>query len=109
MILDPPLALEDELAAITESGLYKSREDFLVDAVHTLLAARPDLREAVACQLYEKGVFSLDRAASWSGRSVEEIKDGLHRLGISRAAPESLAETEAMARAAARLAGRASR
>lgn len=109
MILDPPLALEDELAAVTESGLYKSREDFLVDAVHTLLAARPDLREAMACRLYEKGTFSLGRAASWSGRSVEEIKDELHRLGISREAPESLAETEAMARAAIEAAGRSSR
>jgi predicted HTH domain antitoxin len=109
MILDPPVRLEDELAAVTESGLYRSREEFLLDAVHTLFAARPDLREAVACRLFEKGLFSLGRAAAWAGRSVDEIKTALKGLGISREAPETLAETEEMARAAIRLAGRSPR
>lgn len=109
MILDPPVKLEDELAAVTESGLYRSREEFLTDAVHTLLAARPDLREIVACRLFERGVFSLGRAAAWAGRSIEEIKEALKSLEISREAPESLAETEEMARTAIRFAGRSPR
>jgi len=46
--------LEEVMAAVTETSLYKSREAFLSDAVNTLFAARPDLREAVACRLYEK-------------------------------------------------------
>jgi predicted HTH domain antitoxin len=98
--------LEAELQAITETGLYESRESFLSDAVRTLFAARPDLRETVACRLYEKGIFSLGRTAEWSGLSIEELKESLHRRGISRQAPESVEETEAMARAALRAAGR---
>jgi predicted HTH domain antitoxin len=98
--------LEAELEAVTETGLYASRESFLSDAVQTLFAARPDLREAVACRLYEKGILSLGRTAEWSGLSIEEVKERLHRRGISRQAPESVEETEAMARAAVRAAGR---
>lgn len=100
--------LEEELAAVTETGLYKSEEAFLRDAVNTLLAARPDIREAVACRLYEKGVFSLGRAAEWSGLSIEEMKESLHRQGIRRESTESLEEIEAAARRTARAAGRAS-
>lgn len=98
--------LEAELEAVTETGLYDSRESFLSDAVQTLFAARPDLREAVAYRLYEKGVLSLGRVAEWSGLSIEVIKERLHQRGISREAPEDIDETEALARAALRSAGR---
>lgn len=98
--------LEAELEAVTETGLYESRESFLSDAVQTLFAARPDLRETVACRLYEKGIFSLGRAAEWTGLSIEDLKELFHQKGIFRLAPESLEETEAMARAALRIAGR---
>jgi predicted HTH domain antitoxin len=86
--------LDEELKAVTEIGLYESREAFLSDAVETLFAARPDLREAVACKLYEKGVFTLGRAAEWSRLSIDGVKEALYRRGISREAPESLAEVE---------------
>ncbi|HYU32278.1 MAG TPA: UPF0175 family protein [Thermoanaerobaculia bacterium] len=98
--------LEAELDAITETGLYDSRESFLSDAVQTLLAARPDLRQAVAFRLYEKGILSLGRTAEWTGLSIEDLKEILHQRGISREAPESFEETEAMARATLRAAGR---
>jgi predicted HTH domain antitoxin len=98
--------LEAELDAVTETGLYDSRESFLSDAVQTLFAARPDLREVVACRLYDKGIFSLGRAAEWTGLSIDDLKERLHRRGISREAPETVEETEALARAALRAAGR---
>ena len=98
--------LSEELEAITEAGLYESREAFLSHAVETLFAARPDLREAVACKLYEKGVFSLGKAAEWARISIDDLKEALHRFRISREAPEDAAETEAMALAAIRKAGR---
>lgn len=98
--------LEEELAAVTETGLYKTEEEFVAHAVSTLLAARPDLRETIACRLYEKGVFSLGRASEWSGLSVEEMKESLHRRGIGREAPESLEEMEALARKTIEAAGR---
>lgn len=97
--------LEEVLEAVIETGLHKGRAAFLTDAVRTLLAARPDIREALACRLYEKGVFSLGRAAEWSGFSIEDMKESLYRAGISREAPESLAELEAMARRALKAAG----
>jgi predicted HTH domain antitoxin len=100
------LNIEEEIAAVAETGLYESREAFLADAVHTILAARPDLREAVSCRLYEKGTFSLGRAAEWAGISVEAMKEALHRRGIDRTALEDLAETQAMAREAMKAARR---
>lgn len=99
--------LEEELAAVTETGLYKSEEAFLRDAVNTFLAARPDVREAVACRLYEKEVFSLGRAAEWSGLTIEEMKESLYRQGISRESSETPEEIEAAARRSLKAAGRA--
>ncbi len=101
-----PLRLRDELDALAATGLYPSEESFLSDAVNTLLAARPDVREAIACKLYERGVFSLGRAAEWSGVSIETIKAALHRRGIERTAFETPAELNAMARQSLRAAGR---
>jgi predicted HTH domain antitoxin len=98
MAKNATLELEEELTAVAETGLYASKEAFLADAVHTILAARPDLREAVASKLYEKGSFSLGRAAEWAGLSIEAMKEALHRRGISRQAPEGPSEVEAMAR-----------
>jgi predicted HTH domain antitoxin len=101
--------LDEELAAVTEAGFYKSREAFLTDAVNTFLASRPDLRETVACHLYEKGVFSLGRAAEWSGLSVEEIKQSLFQKGVVRQSSSDLAEIEEQARRSAEAAGRTAR
>ena len=103
------LELEDELAIVTETGLYESREAFLSDAVAILFAARPDLREAVACGLYQKGLFSLGKAAEWSGLSTEEIKESLHRRGIVRQSTADLSEIEAMAKASLEAARRPAR
>jgi predicted HTH domain antitoxin len=97
----------DELTALTEAGLYDSEEAFVADAVRTFLSARPDLREAIACRLYARGVFSLGRAAEWSGLSVGMMKAALHRAGIVRQADEGPDETEAMARETLHAAGRA--
>ncbi|MEA2559375.1 MAG: hypothetical protein QOH06_879 [Acidobacteriota bacterium] len=101
--------LEEELAAVTETGLYKSEEAFLTDAVNTLLAARPDIREAVACRLYEKEVFSLGRAAEWSGLSIEEMKESLFQRGIVRQSSADISEIEEMARRSLEAAGRKAR
>ncbi|MBC6454923.1 MAG: UPF0175 family protein [Hormoscilla sp. SP5CHS1] len=98
--------LNQELAALTETGLYDSQEAFLTDAVRTFLAARPDLREAIACKLYERGVFSLGRAAEWSGLNIEAMKQALERWGVVREAFETWAQIEAMAHKTLTAAGR---
>jgi len=98
--------LDAELEAVTETGLYESKDAFLAHAVEVLLTARPDLREAVACKLYEKGVLSIGRTAEFAGISIEDLKEALHRRGISRESNESLEEMEEMARLSLRMAGR---
>ena len=106
MALRLPDLLHAEVSAAVDAGLYANEESFVADAVRTLLAARPDLREAVACKLYERSEWSLGRAAEWSNLNIEEMKLSLHRRGIERTAPESPAELDAMVRAALRAAGR---
>jgi len=98
--------LDEELDAVTETGLYDSKEAFLAHAVEVLLTARPDLREAVACKLYEKGLLSIGRTAEFAGISIENVKEALHRRGISRESSESLEEMEEMAKLSLRMAGR---
>ena len=105
MTLDLPTAVRDEVSAAVEAGIYADEEAFVADAVRTLLAARPDVREAVACRLYERGVYSLGKAAEWSSLDVEQMKLALHRREIERTAPETPEEVEAMARAALRTSG----
>jgi predicted HTH domain antitoxin len=106
MTLDLPAAIRDEVLAAVEAGIYADEEAFVADAVRTLLAARPDVREAVACRLYERGVHSLGKAAEWSGLNIEQMKLALHRRAVERTAPETPEEIEAMARAALRNSGR---
>ena len=57
---------------------------------------RPDLKEGIACRLYEKGVFSIGRATEWAGLSIEAFKESLYRRGIPRSS-SNLDEVEAMA------------
>lgn len=79
-----PVEIREELAALRETGLYPDEESILVDALGTFFASRPDLRRAAGLRLYEKGHFSLGRTAEWCGLSIEELKNELHKLGISR-------------------------
>ena len=100
--------LRQELAVVTATGLYDDPEIFLTDAVRTFLAARPDLREAMACTLYARGELSLGRAAEWGGLNIENLKAALYRRGIERQADESPAEIRTMAETALKAAGRKS-
>lgn len=94
--------LEAEVNVAAESGLYASEEEFIGDAIRTLLAARPDVRLTIACKLYERGSISIGKAAELSGLDIEAMKLILHERGISRAAPEDVSETERMAQTALR-------
>lgn len=98
--------LQEQVAALVETGLYRDEESILADAVAALFAARPDLRIAVACRFYEKGRFSLGRAAEWSRLTIKGFKDELHRKGIPRQTVDDPEVIERMARAAAERAGR---
>jgi predicted HTH domain antitoxin len=99
--------LENEVTAAVESGMYASKEALLHDAVKTLLAARPELRIAVACKLYESGDYSLGKAAEWSGISIEAMKEELHQKGIERHSDHSISSIQQMAQKALQQSGKA--
>jgi predicted HTH domain antitoxin len=106
MSLRLPGLLQEQLIAARDAGCYTSEAELVADAVRMLLAARPDVRWATACRLYERGIVSLGRAAELAGLDVVNMKRILHERGIVRIAPESLTETTAMARVSLQVAGR---
>ena len=106
MSLYLPGLLREQLVAAQEAGFYSSEAEFVADAVRTLLAARPDMRLAAACRLYVRGVVSVGKAAEMAGLDLISMKRALHERNAVRVAPESVADTAAMARAALRAAGR---
>lgn len=101
-----PGLLQEQVVAAREVGFYASEAELVADAVRTLLAARPDVRLATACRLYERGTVSLGKAAELARLDVVSFKHALDERDIARTAPESLAETDEMARASLRAAGR---
>ena len=105
-LLHLPELLREQIAAAQEAGFYASEAELVADAVRTLLAARPDVRVATACRLYEQGTVSLGKASELAGLDVVAFKRALDTRNISRTAPESLTETSEMARASLRQAGR---
>lgn len=70
----PPPNIARELDAISELGIYKNKNDFILDAINTMLSANRDLRIAIACKLYKKEEISLGKAAEIVGTSIEEMK-----------------------------------
>lgn len=56
----------------------------IADAIRTLLAARPDIRLASACRLYEQSEISLGKAAELAGMDIVSFKTKLHELGVDR-------------------------
>lgn len=89
--------IEKEIRIIHNTGLYKNGEEFLKDAVNTLLASRKDLRVAIACELYRTGDISLGKACEIASVDIEEMKELLHKRGIDRKSGVEITETETMA------------
>jgi predicted HTH domain antitoxin len=106
MSLHLPGLLQEQMIAAREVGLYASEADLVADAIGTLMAARPDVRLATACRLYERGTVSLGKAAELAGLDLVSFKRALDERGITRTAPESMAETLDITQASLRAAGR---
>lgn len=62
-----------EIIKISPKIGYKKGE-FIREAIRTFLAARRDLRIALACELYKEEEISLGRASEIAGVSYEEMK-----------------------------------
>lgn len=77
-----PELLKMEIEASSAIGYYDNKSEFLRDATRTLLAARKDLRIAIACELYKKGKISLGRAVEIADVHYEEMKKILAKREI---------------------------
>ena len=69
----PPSQITKELDAITELGIYKDKNAFILDAINTLLSSHMELRVSIACKLYENEDVSLGKAAEIVGTSIQDI------------------------------------
>lgn len=101
-----PDALARELDLIPETGFYKSKSEFTVEAIKTLLAVRRDLRIAVACRMYEKGEASLGGACRIADVDIETMKSALADYGIERVSDADIEEVEKMAQGSIRFSKR---
>ena len=98
--------ISKEIHVIPFTGYYKSENEFIKDAVNTLLSARKDLRIAVACELYKREEVSFGKACEIASLNIEEMKEVLHKKGIVRKVSAPPSDVRDMADEAIRLAGR---
>ena len=95
-----------EINVIPFTGYYKNENEFIRDAVNTLLSARKDLRVAVACELYKREDISFGKACEIASLNVEEMKEVFHTKGIARKVSAPPSDVSDMADEAIKLAGR---
>lgn len=81
-ITKTPTLIREGVESLTASGYYTGKEDIFRDAFRALLEIRPDLRLAIATNLYKKERASLNRTAEIAGVTTEEIKEILISRGI---------------------------
>jgi len=98
--------LKKELKVIPSTGLYRNEEEFIKEAINTLLSARKDLRVSIACELYKSDEISLGKACEIASLNIEEMKEVLYKKGIRRRVNVSSEEMESMAKKAVKLARR---
>lgn len=90
-----PKTLRLELGAIPETGYYDSVSEFLRDAMRSILAARKDLRIAIATVLYKGGKISLGKAVEIADLDYDEMKKILVEKGIKiRRGAETMKEVK---------------
>lgn len=78
-----PITIEEEMESLTKAGHYSSRGEIVKDAFRALLESRPELRIAIAVELYKGETISLNRAARLAGVTAEEMKEILAGRGIA--------------------------
>ncbi|MDP7080286.1 MAG: UPF0175 family protein [Candidatus Undinarchaeales archaeon] len=93
----PPL-MKKELDVVASTGYYDNKSEFIRDAIRTLLAARRDVRSALACALYDREEISLGKASEIADVNIEEMKRMLHERGIARKVGGSAEEMERTAK-----------
>ena len=77
-----------------ETGVYARKDEFIENAIETLLSARKDVKADIACELYKKGDISIGKAAEMLGKNIEEMKLELHGRGIKRRTGDDIKNTK---------------
>ena len=98
--------MRKEIQISPKIGLYKSEDEFISEAINTLMAARKDLRIAIASELYRNDEISFGKACEIASLDIEEMKEVLHKRKIKRKVSASSEELDKMAVEAIRFAGR---
>ncbi|MEI8003181.1 MAG: UPF0175 family protein [Methanothrix sp.] len=73
---------EDNLDALVNSEIYRSRDEAISDALSALFTLKPGLKIEIAIYLYKKRKVSLWRAADIASLTLEQFKDVLASRSI---------------------------
>jgi predicted HTH domain antitoxin len=85
------IAVED----FVHSGIFKSGEEVIRDALRHLTQAHPEYRTRLALYQYQKREISVGKAAELAGVSFEQMKEILIQRGIrSGLGPETIEEVK---------------
>lgn len=98
--------IKKEIQIAPKIGLYASEDEFISEAINTLMASRKDLRIAVASELYKNEEISFGKACEMASLNIEEMKEVLHKRKIKRKVSASFDEIDNMSAEAIRIAGR---
>ncbi len=82
LVLPDQNFLKKEIKALLRSGYYRSKGDFLKDAVEAFINERADLRTEIAVEMYKRREVSLGGASEIAKLSIEEMKKILLKRGI---------------------------
>ena len=77
-----PNPVDQEVEALVRTGLYKSRDEVISDAIRNLLLNNKPLRVELAIDLFRSDEVSLGRAAELAGMDRWQFQDILHERQI---------------------------
>ena len=87
--------MDEIIAAAGKLGSYRTEDEFMRDAINTLLAANKDLRLEIAIELYKEEKIQIGRAAESADLNYEDIKEKISEKGVElKRGPESADEME---------------
>lgn len=98
--------IRKEIQIAPKIGFYSSEDEFIREAINTLMASRKDLRIAIASELYKNDEISFGKACEIASLNIEEMKEVLHKRKIKRRVSGAFDEIDNMAAEAIRIAGR---
>lgn len=78
----PTDGLDEELAALVETGLFSSEREVIRNALDVLLEANPALRLEMAMTLWKQKKITLSRAVEIAQSDHESFKEEIAKRGL---------------------------